>query len=77
VGATIGGATPLIPSYSGSNPNSYACTVAFAAANPTAAAFSITGTAHGYVDAVCGNLTIDNLGNRGFTAGGGTQDLCW
>ena len=41
----------------------------------TATSFTLTATASGWVDAVCGNLTLDNLGVKGQSVG--DQATCW
>ena len=50
-------------------------TIAVAATNVT---YTITATPAGVMAGdVCGNLVINQSGQRLFTGGGGTQDVCW
>lgn len=49
-----------------------------AVATPTAIAYTLTATPVGVMAGdVCGNLAIDNTGQRTFTGGSGTLDVCW
>lgn len=42
---------------------------------PTASSFLLTATPQGWTDALCGNLTLDNLGQRGQSLGDAAT--CW
>ena len=47
-------------------------------ATPTAITYTITATPTGVMAGdVCGNLVVNETGQRMFTGGGGTQDVCW
>jgi len=69
--------TPPFPAtYAQSPPTGTAkYTIAVAATNVT---YTITATPTGVMTGdVCGNLQINQSGQRLFTGGGGTQDVCW
>jgi type IV pilus assembly protein PilE len=45
------------------------------AAAPTVSSYTLTATPSGWVDALCGNLTLNDKGVKGSTTG--TVDNCW
>lgn len=66
---------PLFPWTQAPRTGTAKYTVAVAA---TAATFTITATATGTMTGdPCTTLTIDQTGQRTFTGGSGTQELCW
>jgi type IV pilus assembly protein PilE len=49
--------------------------VPIAAASPTVSSYTLTATPSGWVDALCGNLTLNDKGVKGSTIG--TVNNCW
>ncbi len=69
--------TPPFPTTYAQSPSTGTAkyTIAVAATNVT---YTITATPTGVMTGdVCGNLQINQSGQRLFSGGGGTQDVCW
>ncbi|MEP6608632.1 MAG: type IV pilin protein [Burkholderiaceae bacterium] len=69
--------TPPFPTtYAQSPPTGVAKYTIAVAANPTA--YTVTATPAGVMAGdVCGNLSVNQSGQRLFSGGGGTQEICW
>ena len=75
--ASAGNPPPTFPAIYLQSPSTGGAkyTIAVAA---TAATYTLTATPTGSMAGdVCGKLVINQTGQRLFTGGGGTQDLCW
>jgi len=78
-------ATPLPPAgwlnYSGSSLASRKYDISVgpgASANAAMPDFTILATASNqFADPTCGNLTLDSVGNRGFSSASGDMNTCW
>jgi type IV pilus assembly protein PilE len=75
-----GGVTPTLPSIQApaQGTKRYDVTVVpVAAASPTVSSYTLTATPSGWVDALCGNLTLTDKGVKGQSVAGATTDNCW
>jgi type IV pilus assembly protein PilE len=75
--ASAGNPPPTFPAALQQSPSTGGAKYNIAVA-ATAVTYTITATPTGSMAGdVCGNLVINQTGQRLFTGGGGTQDLCW
>jgi len=69
------GNPPALPSALAVSPREGAPKYTVALSGVTASAFTLTATPSGWTDALCGDLTYNNLGQKGQTAG--DVNICW
>jgi type IV pilus assembly protein PilE len=70
--------TPPFPATFAQSPPTGTAKYTIAVATPNAVSYTVTATPTGVMTGdVCGNLVVDQSGQRLFTGGGGTQDVCW
>lgn len=73
-----GGNVPTLPTSVATVPGSGAARYAIRLSAVTANTFALEAQAVGsMVGDLCGNLSLDNTGLRGFTGGKGTMERCW
>lgn len=73
-----GNPPPAFPATLQQSPPTGTAKYTIVVAAPNAFTYTITATPVGVMAGdVCGNLVIDNTGQRTFTGGGGSMNVCW
>lgn len=74
----VGNPPPVFPATLQQSPPTGAAKYTIVVAAPNAFTYTITATPVGVMAGdVCGNLVIDSTGQRTFSGGGGTMNVCW